>query len=89
MRRLAPKLLVTAKTQRWKPEEFLRHPRIEAEIASRDESNVRTRMRQASLPVAEPDFEEFDVAASSIPAATLSNYPFFWVDPRGGRTMSP
>jgi hypothetical protein len=24
MRRLAPELLVTAKTQRWKPEEFLR-----------------------------------------------------------------
>jgi hypothetical protein len=37
MRRLAPELLVTAKTQRWKPEEFLR-ALIEAEIAARDES---------------------------------------------------
>ena len=40
MRRLAPELLVTAKTQRWKPEELLR-TLVEAEIASRDESNRR------------------------------------------------
>jgi len=51
MRRLAPELLLTAKTQRWKPEEFLR-TLVEAEIASRDESNVRTRMKQAAFPVA-------------------------------------
>ena len=67
MRRLAPELLVTAKTQRWKPEEFLR-TLIEAEIAARDESNVRTRMRQASFPVVKR-LEEFDVTASSIPPA--------------------
>ena len=35
IRRSAPELLVTAKMQRWKPEEFLR-TLIEAEIASRD-----------------------------------------------------
>ena len=69
MRRLAPELLITAKTQRWKPEEFLR-TLVEAEIASRDESNVRTRMRQASFPVTKR-LEEFDVAASSIPTATF------------------
>ena len=69
MRRLAPELLVTAKTQRWKPEEFLR-TLIEAEIASRDESNIRTRMRQASFPVTKT-LAEFDVAASSIPPATF------------------
>ena len=69
MRRLAPELLVTAKTQRWKPEEFLR-TLVEAEIASRDESNVRTRMRQAAFPVTKK-LEEFDVAASSIPPATF------------------
>ena len=39
MRRLAPELLVTAKTQRWSPEEFLR-TLVEAEIASRDASNA-------------------------------------------------
>ena len=33
MRQLAPELLITAKTQRWRPEEFLR-TLIEAEIAS-------------------------------------------------------
>src|SRR3954469_9895426 len=69
MRRLAPELLVTAKTQRWKPEDFLR-TLVEAEIASRDESNVRTRMRQAAFSVAKR-LEEFDVAASSIPTATF------------------
>ena len=50
MRRLAPELLVTAKTQRWKPEEFLR-TLVEAEIAARDASNARTRLRQAAFPV--------------------------------------
>lgn len=69
MRTLAPELLVTAKTQRWKPEEFLR-TLVEAEIASRDESNRRARMRQAAFPVTKR-LEEFDVAASSIPAATF------------------
>jgi DNA replication protein DnaC len=69
MRRLAPELLVTAKTQRWKPEEFLR-TLVEAEIAARDESNVRTRMRQASFPVIKT-LAEFDVAASSVPPGTF------------------
>jgi DNA replication protein DnaC len=69
MRRLAPELLVTAKTQRWVPEEFLR-TLVEAEITSRDESNARTRMRQAAFPVRKT-IEEFDVAASSVPAATF------------------
>ena len=69
MRRLAPELLVTAKTQRWNPEEFLR-TLVEAEITARDESNARTRLRQAAFPVAKT-LEEFDVAASSIPKATF------------------
>lgn len=34
MRRLSPELLVTAKTQRWSPEELLR-TLVEAELASR------------------------------------------------------
>jgi DNA replication protein DnaC len=69
MRRLAPELLVTAKTQRWQPEELLR-TLVEAEITARDASNARTRMRQAAFPVAKR-LEEFDVTASSIPAATF------------------
>jgi DNA replication protein DnaC len=58
MRRLAPELLVTAKTQRWNPEEFLR-TLVEAEIAARDESNARTRRRQACFPVSKT-LDEFD-----------------------------
>jgi DNA replication protein DnaC len=69
MRRLAPELLVTAKTQRWTPEEFLR-TLIEAEIAARDASNQQTRMRQAGFPVVKT-LAEFDLAASSVPAATF------------------
>ncbi|HET7358485.1 MAG TPA: IS21-like element helper ATPase IstB, partial [Nocardioidaceae bacterium] len=69
MRRLAPELLLTAKTQRWKPEEFPR-TLVEAEIAARDASNARTRMRQAAFPVTKT-LAEFDVAASSIPPATF------------------
>ena len=69
MRRLAPELLVTARTQRWNPEEFLR-TLVEAEITARDESNARTRMRNAAFPVAKT-LGEFDVAASSIPQPTF------------------
>ena len=69
IRRLAPELLVTARTQRWNPEEFLR-TLIEAEICARDESNARTRMRQAAFPVTKT-LAEFDLAASSIPRATF------------------
>jgi DNA replication protein DnaC len=69
MRRLAPELLVTAKTQRWSPEEFLR-TLVEAEITARDESNARTRMRQAAFPVTKT-LAEFDLASSSIPPATF------------------
>jgi DNA replication protein DnaC len=70
MRRIAPELLVTAKTQRWSPEEFLR-TLVEAEISARDESNARTRMRTAAFPVTKR-LADFDVAASSIPPATFA-----------------
>src|SRR3954453_17731904 len=69
MRRLAPELLVTARTQRWNPEEFLR-TLVEAEIAARDESHARTRMPSAAFPVLKP-LDEFDGATSSTPAATF------------------
>ena len=69
IRRLAPELLVTAKTQRWKPEEFLR-TLIDAELTARDASNARNRMKAAAFPVIKT-IEEFDVAASSIPTATF------------------
>jgi DNA replication protein DnaC len=68
MRRTAAELMVTAKTQRWSPEEFLR-TLPEAEITSRDESSARARMKAAAFPVLKT-IAEFDVAASSIPQAT-------------------
>src|SRR5687767_489064 len=79
MRRLAPELLVTAKTQRWSPEEFLR-TLVEAEIAAHDASSARTRRRQAMFPVTKT-LDEFDLAASSIPPGTfdyLSHLEWVW-----------
>jgi DNA replication protein DnaC len=64
MRRLSPELLVTAKTQRWSPEDFLR-TLVEAEIASRDESNARSRLKTAAFPV-EKRLDEFDLSSSSL-----------------------
>lgn len=69
MRRLAPELLLTAKTQRWTPEELLR-TLVEAEITARDASNAATRAKAAAFPVVKT-LDSLDVAASSIPIATL------------------
>jgi DNA replication protein DnaC len=69
VRKLAPELLVVAKTQRWSPEDFLR-TLIEAEITARDESNARGRLKAAAFPVRKT-LDEFDVSASSVPKATL------------------
>jgi DNA replication protein DnaC len=69
IRALAPELLVTAKTQRWSPEELLR-TLVEAEITSRDASNARTRLKTASFPVIKT-LEDFDRTISAVPAATL------------------
>ena len=68
IREVAPELLLTAKTQRWAPEEVLR-ALVEREIAARDASNQRARLKAAGFPVAKT-IEEFDLAASSIPAPT-------------------
>jgi DNA replication protein DnaC len=69
MRALAPELLVTATTQRWKPEDLLR-VLIESEITSRDRSNERGRLKVAAFPVTK-SLDSFDVPASSVPAATF------------------
>ena len=70
MRRLAPELLVTAKTQRWAPEEFLR-TLVDAEITSRDASNARGRLKQAAFPVTKT-IDEFDIKVSSVKPPTLA-----------------
>src|SRR5205085_2694714 len=69
MRQLAPELLITAKTQRWAPEELLRIL-IDAELAARDASNARTRMKSAAFPVIKT-LAELDRSACSIPGPTL------------------
>jgi DNA replication protein DnaC len=69
MRAVAPELLITAKTQRWAPEELLR-TLVEAEITSRDASNARSRMKAANFPVTKR-LDDFDRTVSSIPTVTL------------------
>jgi DNA replication protein DnaC len=69
VRAIAPEVLQTAKTQRWKPEEVLR-TLIDAEIAARDESNARARLRAAGFPVAKT-LDEFHLSLSSVPQATF------------------
>jgi DNA replication protein DnaC len=69
VRAIAPDVLHTARTQRWKPEEVLR-TLVAAEIAARDESNARARLRAAGFPVAKT-LTEFNTALSSVPQATF------------------
>ena len=64
IRRTAPEVLTTAKTQRWTPEEVLR-TLVETELAARDASNVVNRLKAAAFPV-QKTLDSFDVAASSI-----------------------
>ncbi|MDQ2710130.1 MAG: IS21-like element helper ATPase IstB [Actinomycetota bacterium] len=79
IRQLAPELLLTAKTQRWTPEEVLR-ALIEAEIAARDASNERARLKAAGFPVLKT-VEEFDLTVSSIPAPTFAYLTSLeWID---------
>lgn len=49
IRAIAPEVLITAKTQRWTPEEVLR-TLLEAELAARDASNTANRLKAAGSP---------------------------------------
>jgi DNA replication protein DnaC len=69
IRAIAPEICQAAKTQRWAPDEFLR-TLIDAEIQSRDESNLRARLKLAGFPVRKT-LDEFKVQASSVPQATF------------------
>jgi DNA replication protein DnaC len=69
IRRMAPEVLRTAKTQRWPPEELLR-TLVEAEIGARDASNELTRRKAAGFPVTRR-LEDFVLAESSLPRATF------------------
>src|ERR1700712_2695978 len=65
IRRQAPDILATARTQRWAPDEVLR-VLIDAEIAARDASNTRNRMTAARFPI-DKTLDEFRLTESSIP----------------------
>lgn len=69
VRRVAPDVLQTATTQRWKPEELLRSL-VATEIAARDEANRPRRHRAATFPVVKT-FDGFDITVSSVPPATV------------------
>ncbi|MET0729182.1 MAG: IS21-like element helper ATPase IstB [Acidimicrobiales bacterium] len=69
VRAIAPEVLQVARTQRWKPEEILR-TLVDAEIAARDDSNARARLRAAGFPVTKT-LEEFNLGLSSVPHATF------------------
>src|SRR5438128_11627441 len=69
VRVIAPEVCQTAKTQRWAPDELLR-TLIEAEIAARDEANLRGRLKLAGFPVRKP-LDEFKVQLSQMPQATF------------------
>lgn len=69
VRRIAPEVLQVAKTQRWAPGEVLR-TFVEAEVAARDASNARARLRAAGFPGTKT-LEDFDVTISSISRATF------------------
>ena len=69
IRAIAPEICQTAKTQRWASDEFLR-TLIEAEIASRDESNLQARVKLAGFPLRKT-LDDFKVQASSLPQSTF------------------
>jgi DNA replication protein DnaC len=70
VRSQAPEVLQTAKTQRWPPEEVLR-TLVAAEIAARDQTNQRLRLKAANLPVLK-SLDGFDRVASGIPTPTFN-----------------
>src|SRR5258705_5954646 len=69
VRQLAPEVLQAAKAQQWAPEEVLR-ALVEAEVAARDGSNQRNRLRRAGFPIIKT-LEGFRAGASSVPQATF------------------
>jgi DNA replication protein DnaC len=69
MRQLAPELCVTARTQRWRPEELLR-VLVSEECAARDQSNRELRLRTAAFPV-HKTLDGFDLSASTMQRDTF------------------
>ena len=85
-RRLAPELLLTARTQRWAPKGLPR-TLVEAEISARDASNARTRLKNAAFPVTKT-LDEFDLSVSSVPKATFAS-TVAWPATASGGSSTP
>ena len=68
-RAVAAETLQTATTQRWTPEALLR-ALISTEVTGRNAANLAARLKAAGFPVAK-SFDDFQVAASSVPPATV------------------
>jgi DNA replication protein DnaC len=68
IRRAAPEVLATARSQRWEPAEVLRVLLTE-EVAGRDRSSTATRLAAAGFPAGKT-FDTWDPGLSSIPAPT-------------------
>jgi DNA replication protein DnaC len=68
IRRAAPDVLATARSQRWEPAEILR-VLLGEELAGRERSSLATRRAAAAFPTGK-SFEVWDPALSSIPEPT-------------------
>ena len=68
IRRVAPEVLATARSQRWDPAEVLRVLMVE-EVAGRDRSSTATRRAAAAFPTGKT-FDLWDPKLSSIPVPT-------------------
>ena len=70
VRKAAPEVIATARSQRWEPAEILRVLLTE-EVNGRERSALKTRRVEASFPTGKT-FDAWEESASSIPIATQS-----------------
>jgi DNA replication protein DnaC len=70
VRKAAPEVIATARSQRWEPAEVLRVLLTE-EVNGRERSALKTRRTEASFPTGKT-FDAWEESASSIPIATQS-----------------
>ena len=71
IRRVAPEVLATARSQRWDPAEIVRVLMAE-EVAGRDRSSIATRRAAAAFPSGKT-FDVWDPRLSSIPVPTQNS----------------
>ncbi len=79
MRTHAPEVLATARAQRWEPTEVLR-ALLTAEIAGRQASSIRTRLKTAGFPTGKT-FDTWNQQLSSVPEPTARSLATLeWID---------